>query len=67
MHPEVRQDGPGSCPICGMPLVRADASAGAAASVHVDPGLQQRLGIRLVEARFQTLEETTRAPLKLAL
>lgn len=66
MHPEVRQDGPGSCPICGMPLVRADASAGAAASVHVDPGLQQRLGIRLVEARFQTLEETTRAPLKLA-
>jgi Cu(I)/Ag(I) efflux system membrane fusion protein len=66
MHPEVRQDGPGSCPICGMPLVRADATAGAAASVHIDPGLQQRLGIRLVEARMQTLERTTRAPLKLA-
>jgi Cu(I)/Ag(I) efflux system membrane fusion protein len=66
MHPEVRQDGPGSCPICGMPLVRADASAGVAASVHVDPGLQQRLGIRLVEVRRQVLEETTRAPLKLA-
>jgi membrane fusion protein, copper/silver efflux system len=66
MHPEVRQDGPGSCPICGMPLVRADASAAAGSSVHVDPGLQQQLGMRLVEARFQTLEESSRAPLKLA-
>jgi Cu(I)/Ag(I) efflux system membrane fusion protein len=66
MHPEVRQDGPGSCPICGMPLVQADATAGAAASVHVDVGLQQRLGIRLVDVRRHTLEESTRAPLKLA-
>lgn len=27
MHPEVRQHGPGNCPICGMPLVPADGSA----------------------------------------
>ncbi len=66
MHPEVRKDGPGSCPICGMPLVRADATASAAAGVHVAPGLQQSLGIRLVEVRPVTLEQTTRAPLRLA-
>jgi Cu(I)/Ag(I) efflux system membrane fusion protein len=66
MHPEVRQDGPGACPICGMQLVRADTAASAAASVHVAPGLQQSLGIRLVEVSPQTLEETTRAPLRLA-
>lgn len=66
MHPEVRKDGPGSCPICGMTLIRADTLGGAASSVHVAPGLQQSLGIRLVEVRPQTLEETTRVPLRLA-
>lgn len=66
MHPEVRKDGPGSCPICGMTLIRADGAAAAASSVHVTPGLQQSLGIRLVEVSTQTLEETTRAPLRLA-
>ena len=29
MHPEVRQDGPGSCPICGMALEPLDAAAAA--------------------------------------
>jgi Cu+-exporting ATPase len=28
MHPEVRQNGPGSCPICGMALEPVEASAG---------------------------------------
>jgi Cu+-exporting ATPase len=27
MHPEIRQAGPGSCPICGMALEPADRSA----------------------------------------
>ena len=26
MHPEIRQDGPGSCPICGMALEPRTAS-----------------------------------------
>ena len=29
MHPEVRQDGPGSCPICGMALEPLEAAAAA--------------------------------------
>ena len=28
MHPEIRQVGPGSCPICGMALEPADFAAG---------------------------------------
>lgn len=27
MHPSVREDGPGSCPICGMDLIRASSEA----------------------------------------
>jgi Cu+-exporting ATPase len=30
MHPEVRQAGPGDCPICGMPLEPVEVSAEAA-------------------------------------
>ena len=28
MHPQIRRDGPGSCPICGMDLVPVKKSAG---------------------------------------
>ncbi len=35
MHPEIRQDGPGQCPLCGMDLVPAAASAPAAGSPPV--------------------------------
>lgn len=58
MHPQVRQDGPGSCPICGMKLVErgeappaaADAPAAPAAArdgvVEIDPRMLQNLGLR---------------------
>ncbi len=29
MHPQIRHEGPGNCPICGMTLVRSQQSAGA--------------------------------------
>src|SRR4051812_27395231 len=59
MHPQIKAEKPGSCPICGMTLepVYADAQAGAAAStLPVDPGAdgiavsaetQQLLGVRV--------------------
>ncbi|MDQ2808451.1 MAG: hypothetical protein M3Z04_16310, partial [Chloroflexota bacterium] len=34
MHPEIRQDGPGQCPICGMDLIPAEAAAADTAPVH---------------------------------
>src|SRR5690625_1734705 len=29
MHPQIRQDGPGDCPICGMELIPAESAEGA--------------------------------------
>ncbi|MES0873972.1 efflux RND transporter periplasmic adaptor subunit [Sinimarinibacterium thermocellulolyticum] len=52
MHPEVRMDAPGNCPICGMRLVQKRAAARAAAAhdtlptVEVAAQMVQRLGIR---------------------
>jgi membrane fusion protein, copper/silver efflux system len=49
MHPQVRQDEPGNCPICGMQLVgktEGPAPAGGSDSVQIDPRVAQNLGIR---------------------
>ncbi len=32
MHPQVRKDKPGNCPICGMPLIPADSSRGSSSN-----------------------------------
>ncbi|HET6343635.1 MAG TPA: efflux RND transporter periplasmic adaptor subunit, partial [Myxococcota bacterium] len=58
MHPQVIQNGPGACPICGMKLVPVGAHPhegephGASpvpklATVHIDPAQQQLIGLRL--------------------
>lgn len=40
MHPQIRQSGPGKCPICGMDLVRLDNLAGAtdSSAAHLPEG-----------------------------
>ena len=56
MHPEILQDHPGSCPVCGMDLVVTDGG-----QVHAEPGVAvdtatlQKLGVRLAEASRQAL------------
>jgi Cu(I)/Ag(I) efflux system membrane fusion protein len=56
MHPEVRKDAPGNCPICGMALIEksdAPAVAGPAAGsgvVQIDPRMAQNLGVRTAPA-----------------
>ena len=59
MHPEVIQDHPGMCPICGMDLVEMEPStkshAGHDHSVHLDTASLQRLGVRLASAKWETL------------
>lgn len=51
MHPQVVQDHPGECPICGMDLVpvepRSAPVQGGAPAVTVDAAMQQQLGVRL--------------------
>lgn len=54
MHPQVRQNEPGNCPICGMKLVRvqttAPGAAGAApSSVEVGAAMVQNLGLRTAQ------------------
>jgi Cu(I)/Ag(I) efflux system membrane fusion protein len=63
MHPQVTSDHPGTCPICGMKLVRIEALAVVAADggtqaeppaglavVAIDPERQQRIGLRTAAA-----------------
>jgi len=55
MHPDVAQRSPGSCPICGMDLVKADVAALGAGrqSFHIAEQTQRNSGVRteLVESR----------------
>jgi len=52
MHPEVRADGPGSCPICGMDLEPVVPSA---ASDEAEAGELRSMMVRLVVAVFLTV------------
>ncbi|MHB1093418.1 efflux RND transporter periplasmic adaptor subunit [Thiobacillus sp.] len=59
MHPQILQDHPGECPICGMDLVETGAAHDHHSdSMQIDTALQQRLGMRLarVEPRRLTRE-----------
>jgi Cu(I)/Ag(I) efflux system membrane fusion protein len=58
MHPQVRQDHPGACPICNMKLVPVSSLAAAAAApagAHVPLGAQQAGGVRTARATYRTL------------
>jgi Cu(I)/Ag(I) efflux system membrane fusion protein/cobalt-zinc-cadmium efflux system membrane fusion protein len=59
MHPNVVQEGPGTCPICGMDLtpVYEDDVPGASASggVSIDSVVVQNMGVRVEPARKQTV------------
>lgn len=47
MHPEISQDHPGICPICGMKLVESNTAEMHEHGIHVDNATLQRLGVRL--------------------
>lgn len=62
MHPQVRQDAPGNCPICGMTLSRQSATAMTRADqVHVSAAMVQNLGIRTALVTRGTQGEALRA------
>jgi RND family efflux transporter MFP subunit len=70
MHPQVLQDHPGPCPICGMQLVpievgRSAGTAGTAghgaAAVIIDPVVVQNMGVRTVPVEEGTLAVPIRA------
>jgi multidrug efflux pump subunit AcrA (membrane-fusion protein) len=67
MHPQVIQDHPGNCPICGMKLTPMRKQAGAAAAgaadssaIEVDPVTTQNMGIRTAIVKRAPLRRTIR-------
>ncbi len=61
MHPEISQDHPGTCPICGMKLVQAGGSAPHEHGVHVDGATVERLGVRLARVARAPMVEAIEA------
>jgi Cu(I)/Ag(I) efflux system membrane fusion protein/cobalt-zinc-cadmium efflux system membrane fusion protein len=65
MHPEVVQDHPGDCPICGMPLVEIEPEGATADTsdgrIMIDPVQVQNIGVVSVEARRSDIARTSRS------
>ena len=57
MHPQIIKNEPGSCPICGMDLVKKmiDADAGKYPKVKVQNAVIQTMGIRTANAKKDTI------------
>jgi hypothetical protein len=62
MHPQVRQGGPGLCPVCHMELVPVGASdGGEGPGVRIDPVIVQNMGVRVAPVARGVLRRTVRA------
>lgn len=68
MHPQVKQDEPGNCPICGMKLVKREepaANGGAVPSggsvVQIDARIVQNLGVRTAPVERGAFAQETSA------
>lgn len=62
MHPQVRQEGPGLCPICHMELVPLTAvAADAGPGVTIDPVVVQNMGVRVQPVARGPLVRSVRA------
>jgi Cu(I)/Ag(I) efflux system membrane fusion protein len=61
MHPQVRQPGPGLCPICHMELTPLDAAAGEPGAVTIDPVVVQNMGVRVHTVARGPLRRSVRA------
>jgi len=56
MHPQVVQNHPGTCPICGMDLVEmSSANVAHRHAVRLDTATLQKLGVRVATATVQSL------------
>jgi len=61
MHPQVRQDRPGRCPICGMPLILAAAAETGSGGEHMLQLSEHALAMASVETTPVTRRELARA------
>lgn len=61
MHPEVSQDHPGTCPICGMKLVESNNHEAHEHGIQVDNATVQRLGVKLASVKKDTVGQDLQA------
>ncbi|MBW3564498.1 MAG: efflux RND transporter periplasmic adaptor subunit [Acidobacteria bacterium] len=61
MHPSVKQDQPGTCPICSMDLTPVTHEELESGIIRVDPVRTQKIGVRIVEVSRRPLTDTVRA------
>lgn len=62
MHPSVQQPGPGSCPICGMPLTPVPRASLDRGTVTVDEARRRRFGIDVEAAAPRVMADRLRLP-----
>lgn len=62
MHPAVRQDRPGSCPICKMDLVRVDDKQPADGAIALDSRQRALAGVRTTTVTRSALATSLKAP-----
>ena len=48
MHPQIRRDGPGKCPLCGMALVPVKKSAAGVRTISISPDVMNLMNIQTV-------------------
>lgn len=58
MHPQIRRDGPGKCPICAMDLVPVKKSAGGVRTVSISPDVKKLMNVQTVpvQRRYVTAD-----------
>ena len=58
MHPQIRRDGPGACPICGMDLVPVRESADGVRTVSISSEIKSLMNVQVspVRRRYVTAE-----------
>lgn len=61
MHPEIMQDHPGTCPICGMDLVESKNHTGHDHGIQVDTASIQKLGVRLSSVTKSPISQEIRS------
>ncbi len=61
MHPQIVQDEPGTCPVCGMDLTPVPVGGAAPGTVEIDPVTLQNIGVRTaVVSTAREIERTLR-------
>lgn len=53
MHPQIRRDGPGACPLCGMDLVPVKKSAGGIRTISISKDIKKLMNVQTVPVQHR--------------